>query len=52
LPGLATIEIEGGEVPVVETIPISDARLRKAWPDRLYRVLVPFAGSELRFTIQ
>ncbi len=43
---------DGAGPLTVETIPISDARLRKAWPDRLYRVLVPFAGTELRLTIE
>ena len=52
LPGLASILLEGAETPTVETIPIQDARLRRAWPDKLYRVLVPFAGRELRLTIE
>jgi hypothetical protein len=52
LPGLATILLEGAEAPTVEAIPITDARLRRAWPDKLYRVLIPFAGSELRLTIE
>jgi hypothetical protein len=51
LPGLAGIALAGAETPIVETIPISDARLRKAWPDRLYRVLVPLTGNELTITI-
>lgn len=29
--------------PTIETIPISDARLRHTWTDTLYRILVPFA---------
>ena len=52
LPGLASILLEGAETPTIETIPIQDARLRRAWPDKLYRVLVPFAGRELRLTIE
>lgn len=51
LPGLADLAPEGAGAPTVETIPISDARLRKAWPDRLYRVLVPLAGDVLTITI-
>ncbi|WP_137134756.1 heparinase II/III family protein [Rhizobium sp. FKY42] len=50
LPGLATLEISGGEMPTVEEIKIEDARLRKAWPARLYRTLVPVVGTE--FTIR
>jgi hypothetical protein len=52
LPGLATIALEGAGAPTVETIPITDARLRWAWPDTLYRVLVPLEGMDLRLTIQ
>lgn len=52
LPGLATIALEGTGAVTVETIPITDARLRWAWPDRLYRVLVPLAGTDLRVTIE
>ena len=52
LPGVATIALDGAGVPAVETIEIMDARLRRAWPERLYRVLVPFAGNELRLTIE
>ena len=52
LPSLATIGLTGAGSLLVETIQITDARLRKAWPERLYRVLVPFAGSDLRLTIE
>jgi hypothetical protein len=52
LPELATIVFEGARPPDVEAIPISDPRLRWAWPDKLYRVLVPLTGSELRLTIE
>jgi hypothetical protein len=52
LPGLATIGVEGAGTMRVETIAVTDARLRLAWPERLYRVLVPFAGDELRLTIE
>ena len=51
LPGLATLEISGGEMPTVEEIEIEDARLRKAWPARLYRTLVPVVGAELTIRI-
>lgn len=52
LPELAVITLEGAAAPVVETITVSDARLRKAWPERLYRVLLPFVANELRLTIE
>ncbi len=52
LAGPATIAIAGGGTPRVETIEISDARLRQAWPAQLYRVLVPMDGTELRLAIE
>lgn len=52
LGGLATISIAGAGAMAVETIEITDARLKRAWPERLYRVLVPLAGRELRLTIE
>jgi len=42
LPGVARISIEGDHHPAIETIPITDPRLRVAWPDRLFRIAVPF----------
>ena len=51
LPGLATIEIEGAGSMQPEEVPVTDARLRKAWPDRLYRVLVPLTAARLKLTI-
>jgi hypothetical protein len=52
LPGLATIDVEGAGPAQVESIPVTDARLRIAWPDRLYRALVPLAGSRLTLKIK
>ncbi len=52
LPGLATITLAGAGTMAVEAIEISDARLRKAWPERLYRVLVPFPGGALQLAIE
>lgn len=51
LPGLATLEIEGSGPLKLEQIPVSDARLRLAWSERLYRALVPFAGRKLLISI-
>lgn len=47
LPGLAMLQISGGGTPIVEEIPVDDARLRKAWPDVLYRILIPSIAPEL-----
>jgi hypothetical protein len=52
LAGLATIALEGAGAVTVETIPITDARLRRAWPEQLYRALVPLVGTDLRVTIE
>lgn len=40
LAGSATIELPAGLTPAVETIELQDARLRGAWGERLYRVLL------------
>lgn len=52
LAGLAEIMLEGAGEPRVETIEVNDARLRIAWPERLYRVLVPMAGTRLKLSIK
>ncbi|MET3598476.1 heparinase II/III domain-containing protein [Martelella mangrovi] len=51
LPGLGEIAVEGGGRPLVEAIAITDQRLRAAWPDTLYRILIPLNGETLRLTI-
>ncbi|HEU5096683.1 MAG TPA: heparinase, partial [Reyranella sp.] len=51
LPGLATIALEGAGRMRLEESAVTDARLRTAWPERLYRVLVPFSGRRLRLAI-
>lgn len=40
--GDAVLTFTGGGAPHIEAVPITDARLRLAWPDTLYRVRVPF----------
>lgn len=44
---LGTITLTGAGAMSLETITISDPRLRKAWPDRLFRVSVPLAAKRL-----
>lgn len=51
LPGLGEISLQGGALAVMEEISITDPRLRLAWPDRLYRVLLPFKGNCLTLTV-
>ena len=52
LDDLAQITLTGAGTPRRETIPITDPRLRKTWPERLYRVLVPLTREDLRLVIQ
>lgn len=45
LPGLGDIALSGAESMERETVPITDARLRAAWPEEIYRVRARFRGS-------
>lgn len=46
LGALDTIRLEGAAGAVeTDVLPIQDTRLRTAWPDTLYRLRIPFAGS-------
>ena len=47
---LAEAILDGASKILVEPVPITDARLRQAWPDTLYRTRVYFTG-QLRLTI-
>ncbi|TNB48679.1 heparinase [Martelella lutilitoris] len=51
LAGLGEIAVEGGGMPEVEAIAITDQRLRAAWPDTLYRIQIPLGGKTLRLLI-
>lgn len=51
LAGLGHIGIEGGRDLTIEPIEISDARLRLAWPARLYRLRIPFQARSLKLKI-
>jgi hypothetical protein len=48
---LGEIALSGAGRPRVETIAITDARLRQAWPERVFRVVVPLASPDLRLRI-
>lgn len=44
--GLITLSSESGPIQIrIETVPVTDSRLRIAWPDTVYRVLVSFSGE-------
>jgi Heparinase II/III-like protein len=44
---LGAIVLSGARPARVEEITIPDPRLRQAWPERIFRVLVPLAGRDL-----
>ncbi|MGO6969795.1 heparinase II/III domain-containing protein [Rhizobium leguminosarum] len=51
LADLGSIFVEGaGEIEIDEIV-VDDARLRSAWPEKIYRLRVPFAGRLLRLRI-
>jgi hypothetical protein len=50
--GRGEIVLAGAGRPRVEEIEIADPRLRLAWPERIYRVLVPIERRELRLRVE
>jgi len=52
LPGFAEIILSGAGAMRLETLPIVDARLRIAWPETLYRVLIPLNTRTLELRIK
>src|SRR5690606_9156808 len=49
---LVELVVTGAGQIRVEEIAITDQRLRWAWPERIYRVLVPIDGRQLRLKTQ
>ncbi len=49
---LATAEINGASLLVIEVLPITDPRLHKAWDHDLYRVRLKMNSSEFRMSIK
>lgn len=49
---LGEIEIEGAGLAEIQPISLSDPRLRIAWPERIYRVLLPFDGNTMTLRIR
>lgn len=45
------IQVDGTGAITVEPLDIADPRLRQSWPERIYRLLLPFSGSALTLTI-
>ncbi|MBY5542962.1 heparinase [Rhizobium leguminosarum] len=51
LADLGSIFVDGaGEIEIDEIV-VDDARLRSAWPEKIYRLRVPFAGRLLKLRI-
>ncbi|MEP2759771.1 MAG: heparinase II/III family protein [Hyphomicrobiales bacterium] len=48
---VATIACKTATQATFETIPISDSRLRQSWPEKLFRLRIPFDGHALRVVI-
>ena len=48
---LAACSIQGAEQITIEEVPITDPRLAKAWPERIYRILITAGGSSLELRI-
>lgn len=48
---LGTMRLTGVKMPVIEEIPISDARLKTAWEHEIYRILVTASEPEIEIHI-
>lgn len=49
---LAAAEYAGATLLAIEVLPVTDARLQKAWSHDLYRVRLKMTGAEFRMVIQ
>lgn len=49
---LAKLHYQGAQLYAIETLPITDARLRQAWDHDLYRIRLRMTGAECTLTIQ
>ena len=50
--GDAVATFEGAVLSVVETLPITDARLKTAWDHDLYRIRLKMSGADFKFTVK
>jgi hypothetical protein len=51
LPDLGSIFVDGAGEIEIDEIEVNDARLRSAWPEKLYRLRLPLAGKRLKLQI-
>jgi len=49
---IAQAEFTGAELLAMEVLPITDARLKKAWDHDLYRIRLTMTNPEFHMTIQ
>ena len=47
-----SLTVKGACVSAIEEIPVTDARLQKAWKHSLYRILLSFTGPDVTLLIQ
>ena len=50
--GEATLLWTGAELLAIETLPITDARLKTAWDHDLYRIRLKMSGEDFRLTVK
>lgn len=50
--GSATATLSGAAEPIIETLPITDARLQKSWERDLYRIRLRMIKSDFRMEIK
>lgn len=50
--GEASASFEGADLLAIETLPITDARLKTAWDHDLYRIRLKGSDASFRLTIQ
>jgi exoribonuclease R len=50
--GEASASFEGADLLAIETLPITDARLKTAWDHDLYRIRLKGNDASFRLTIQ
>lgn len=50
--GAATLLWMGAELLVIETLPITDARLKTAWDHDLYRIRLKMSGEDFRLIVK
>lgn len=48
---LGNLTVKGGEIAEIETIPITDARLKTAWEHEIYRILIVAVKNEMEIQI-